>query len=249
MSKTAEAKTAKTATRQGWRFSAETLSILKNFSGIRNSILVEAGNTLSTLSPGKNILGEAKVQETFDREFAIFDLNQFLGVIGLFDDPIFLWDEKWVVIRGKDGTEIKYIYADRSVIQIQNKKIKTVPTAVVTFDLTQDQFGQINDAARMLQLPHIRVQSGDEGSIKITATDMENDSTNSFVLNLDSSAVDPNSTSESFDFVFDRENLKILPGDYTVSISDKFVSKFVHKQKELSYWITLESISDNGNKE
>ena len=223
-----------------WTFSGSTLAILKNFATIRNSILIEPGQTITTLSPSKHILGEAKVDEVFDKQFAIFDLNQFLAVVGLFENPTFLWEEKYVRICGKDGTEVKYIYADPDVIQIKNKKVTSALTPVVVFDWTEDQFDEVNNAARLLQLPHIGVRSAEEGGIEIIATDTENDSCNTFVSKIGSDSVDPNSTADSFSFVFDRDNLKILPGNYKVTIHSQNVAKFENNDKPLTYWITLQ---------
>ena len=57
----------------------KTLTVLKNFAGINNSILVKEGNQLRTISVAKNILAEAEIEEDFPRQFGIYDLNQFLN--------------------------------------------------------------------------------------------------------------------------------------------------------------------------
>ena len=65
-----------------------TLMVLKNFAGINNSILVKKGTQLRTISVAKNILAEAEIApEEFPRDFAIYDLNQFLNGLGLHQDP------------------------------------------------------------------------------------------------------------------------------------------------------------------
>ena len=61
------------------KLSDNALAILKNFAGINNSILVKEGNKLRTISVAKNILAEAEIKEEFPRDFAIYDLNQFLN--------------------------------------------------------------------------------------------------------------------------------------------------------------------------
>ena len=55
------------------KLSDNTLTILKNFAGINNSILVKEGNKLRTISVAKNILAEADITEEFPRDFAIYD--------------------------------------------------------------------------------------------------------------------------------------------------------------------------------
>ena len=69
------------------KLSDNALAILKNFAGINNSILVKEGNKLRTISVAKNILAEAEIKEEFPRDFAIYDLNQFLNGLSLHQDP------------------------------------------------------------------------------------------------------------------------------------------------------------------
>ena len=69
------------------KLSDNSLTILKNFAGINNSILVKQGNKLRTISVAKNILAEADITEEFPRNFAIYDLNQFLNGLSLHQDP------------------------------------------------------------------------------------------------------------------------------------------------------------------
>ena len=68
------------------KLSENTITILKNFSGINQSILVKKGNKLRTISIAKNILSEAEISENFPRDFAIYDLNQFLNCL-LYTSP------------------------------------------------------------------------------------------------------------------------------------------------------------------
>ena len=65
------------------KLSEATTNVLKNFSDINQNILVKQGDTLNTMSTMKNIIGTAKIEESFEREFGIYDLNEFLGVMSL----------------------------------------------------------------------------------------------------------------------------------------------------------------------
>ena len=53
------------------KLSDSTLTVLKNFAGINNSILVKEGSQLRTISVAKNILAEADIPEDFPRDVAI----------------------------------------------------------------------------------------------------------------------------------------------------------------------------------
>ena len=69
--------------RNPMKLSDSTLSLLKNFSSINQSILFKEGSKLRTISVMKNILAEATVSEEFARDFGIYDLNQFLNGLSL----------------------------------------------------------------------------------------------------------------------------------------------------------------------
>jgi len=121
-----------TTTTSGLKISNETLEILKNFSSINSNILVKPGNTIATISPIKNIMAEAKVSENFDCEFGIWDLNKFLGTISLFDDPEFVFEEKFVTITSNSNkSAVKYYYSEPSLLTTINKKI-VMPEIVVS---------------------------------------------------------------------------------------------------------------------
>ena len=98
------------------KLSDSTLTVLKNFAGINNSILVKEGKKLRTISVAKNILAEANILEEFPRDVAIYDLNQFLNGLSLHADPDldFTPDSYITIKEGK--RRVKYFYADPQVI-------------------------------------------------------------------------------------------------------------------------------------
>ena len=112
-----------------------------------------------------------------------------------------------------------------------------MPDPVVSFDLTQDALNEINRASSVMQLPDLVVRS--EGNmIVMVALDRQDDTTNSYSVELGEMSVE-----SDFEFVFRVDNLKLLPGDYRVDVTDKVVSQFTHSQLDLKYWIALESDS------
>lgn len=219
------------------KISKRTLDILKNFAGINTGILVNEGNTISTLSNTKSIFAEAKVDEVFTRQFALWDLNKFLGTVSLFKDPEFLFEQNHITIKnGKSG--LKYYYCDPKLVMSTNKKI-TMPKSVVSFTLLSKDFSEILKAASVLQVQHICVEPTEDGkSVQIVARDKEDSTSNQYSL-----VVGENTGGADFEFIFDVENLKILPGDYQVEISEKVVSKFSNKNEPLTYWIALHADS------
>ena len=225
--------TMKTKSETGVKISKRTLDILKNFSTINSGILVNEGNLLTTLSSTKNILAEARVDETFPRQFAVWDLNKFLGTVSLFKDPDFIFDENFVTVKS-GGSSVRYYYCAQNLVTSTNKRI-TMPSAVVEFDLKAKDFAEVMKAASVLQVQHLCVRSSEDGSkIELAVVDKSDTTSNFYSLE-----VGDNSTGATFEFIFDVDNLKILPGDYSVAISQKIVSCFTNKNEPLTSWIAL----------
>ena len=217
------------------KISKQTLSMLKNFSDINMSVEVKAGNTLRTVSVQKNILAQAEVETTFPQDFAIYEVNRFLGAISLFDNPDFEFGEKSVRI-GNDRNSLNYVYCDPSMIVTPPENNITVPDPEVRFKLSQDSLSRVMKAGNVLGTPEIVVEGGSPMTVR--AMDSQNDSSDTFHVNLDES------TDKTFRFVFKIENFKMVPGDYDVEISSKGIAKF--SQNQLQYWIATESSSTYG---
>ena len=215
-----------------------TLGILKNFSGINSNILIRPGNVLKTVSPMKNIMGSATIEETFDREIAIWDLNQFLGTVSLFDKPDFEFEDKFVTIYGEKGASVQYFYSAPNLITTVNKDIE-MPDIAVSFELKQKQLHEIQKASSVLGVPDLCVRSNGE-NIEMVAIDKKVSSSNSYSIDL---GENHSSGGADFKFYFKGENLKMVSGDYTVNISEKVVSEFVNTSVDVTYYIALESDS------
>ncbi|MBC8442607.1 MAG: hypothetical protein H8D80_00290 [Proteobacteria bacterium] len=226
-----------TTTTSGLKISNETLEILKNFSSINSNILVKPGNLISTISPVKNIMAEAKVAEDFDCEFGIWDLNKFLGTISLFKDPSFYFEEKFVNITSKTNkSSVKYYYSEPSLLTTINKKI-VMPETVVNCTLTEGQLTEIKKASSVLQVNDIAIRSNGS-AVELVTMDKNDSSTNNFSID-----IGDNTDGSEFVFYFKSENLKMLQGSYDIRITEKVVSEFKHQSKELTYWVALESDS------
>jgi len=224
-----------TTTQTTTKISKETLGILKNFASINSNILVKSGNVLTTISPVKNVMAKATVNETFSSEFGIWDLNKFLGTVSLFESPEFEFDEKNVRISN-GSSEVVYYYSEPKLLTTANKNIN-MPETVVDCTLTESVFGDILRASSVLQVSDIAIRSnGDE--IEIVALDKADSTTNNYSV-----AIGDNPDNKVFTFYFKAENLKMLPGDYNVGISDKVVSQFKKVNDDLIYWVALESDS------
>tara|TARA_Y100000592_G_C5444166_1_gene305045 strand:+ start:894 stop:1586 length:693 start_codon:yes stop_codon:yes gene_type:complete len=220
--------------------SQRTLDILKNFSTINSNILVKPGNKLVTISPVKNVMSEAIVEEDFDVEFGIWDLSKFLGTVSLFAKPEFEFHDKHVVIRDeKKKSEVTYHYSEPRLLTTVNKEIN-MPESVVDCTITQDILNDILKASSVLQVNDIAIRSNGD-SLEIVALDKADTTSNNYSIELGDLP-----SQDDFTFYFKAENLKMLPGDYDVKITDKVISQFKKVNDELTYWIALESDSHYG---
>ena len=212
------------------KLSDKTIQILKNFATINQSILVRPGNVLKTITPLKTILAQATVAETFEQEFAIYELPRFLGTISLFSDPEFTFQEKFVTISsGKQ--RVNYTYADASMIMTPPSKDISFPDTEVEFTITSEQLSTISKAGAVLQMPEIAVV-GEDGLISIRAIDSKNSSADVFSL-------DVGECDKDFKVIFRPENLKLIPSDYKVSLTTAGICRF--ESDNLTYWVTTES--------
>ena len=220
------------------KLSKHTLNMLKNFSDINMSIEIKQGNILRTVSVQKNILAQAELEEDFPQDFAIYELNRFLGAVSLFDDPELKFNGKSANI-GSGKNSVDYVYCDPSMIVTPPENNITFPEPEVKFTLTQDALSQVMKASNVLGTPEISVES-DSGNINIKALDVNNDSTDTFTVALDEKS------DNKFRFVFKTENMKMLPGNYDVEISSKGISHFALQGQKLEYWIATEASSTFG---
>ena len=220
------------------KLSDSTLSLLKNFSTINQSILFKQGNKLRTVSVMKNILAEATIAEEFPKDFGIYDLNQYLNGLSLHNDPELNFDADNYVVIKEGRSRSKYFFADPSVIITPPDKSIELPSEDVTFDLSTDQLDKLLKAAAIYQLPDLCVEGGD-GVVKVLVRDKKNDTSNDY-------SVIVGETDSTFSFNFKVENIKILPGTYSVVCSQKNLSRFVSKTHDLTYFIALEPDSTFG---
>ena len=148
------------------KLSDNTLALLKNFAGINNSILVKQGNRLRTISVAKNILAEADITEEFPRDFAIYDLNQFLNGLSLHQDPDLDFVEESYLSIKEGKRRVKYFFADPNVIISPPEKEIKLPSEDVCFQLDSVTLEKLLKAAAVYQLPDLSAV-GEAGVVKL----------------------------------------------------------------------------------
>ena len=220
------------------KLSKNTLGFLKNFGSINPGILLKPGKTIKTISSLKNLLAEATIEEDFECEFAIYDLNNFLSVISLDRDetPTIDFDEKNIVINSNKGrSNIYYRFCSPNLINVPPEKGVVMPSSDVSFTLTSEDFDWVLRSSSVLSSPMIAIESNGT-NINLVTLDPQNDAAHRDTLQLPI-----NGNHSKFRILFKSEVVgKLLPGTYDVEISSKGVSQFNNKNLPIKYWLSTE---------
>jgi len=219
-------------------FSKNTLTILKNFSSLNSNLLVKPGNVIKTITPSKTGMAVATVEETFDVEFGIWDLNKFLGVVSLFNNPTFNFGEKSVKIKNGGDSVVNYYYSEPRLLTYPTKDVN-MPEVNVSITLTEKNFNELQKAASVMQLPDMSFKS-DDGDIVAMVSDLADPTSNSYKVIVGAKYKGP-----EFLFNFKMENIKILPGDYKINFAKNVVGEFVHQTIPVKYWYAMEANTSN----
>ena len=224
------------------KLNATTQEILKNFSEINTNILIKPGSELNTISTMRNIFAKATINESFDTEFGIYDLNEFLSVVSSLDKPELTLHEKHLTISAEGSrSKVKYFYSDPSVIVSPTKEVN-MPESDVTFSLSESNLAQLQKMAAILKAPDLALVGTKGGDVILKVCDKKNDTSNKFEI-----VVGENATA-NYTFYFKVENLKMISGDYDVAVSSKSIAHFTNTKLPIEYWIALEpdSVFDAG---
>jgi hypothetical protein len=216
--------------------SRKTLDVLKNFSTINSSIVFRKGSTVRTISNAENILAKFTGEEVFPVDFAIYDLSQFLSGISLFSDPQLEFDnENFVSIRG-GRQSAKYFFSDPEItLKSAPEKNVKFPGSDLQFNLTGEDLIALQKASAVYSLPDLTFQSIEgHDEIKLILRDKENDTSNTYDITV------AGFTTGTYTLDLKIENIRLLPGDYTVKVSQHLISEWTNVNTDLTYYIALE---------
>jgi len=220
--------------------SESTLQVLRNFSGINQNILIKTGSNIKTISEARNVVATADVTESFEKDFGIYDLNEFIGVMGLVDTPSLKFEDHSVTVSDSSGrSKVKYFYAAEETLTAPTKDV-TMPDADVKFVLDNDTLNKIKKASSTLGHTEFSI-TGKDGVLTLSVIDSKNTTSNAFSIDISGDF-----TEDNFNFIFDIKNLKMIPGNYQVGLSSKLISHFVNQDSGIEYWIALEKTSTYG---
>jgi|TARA_Y100000385_G_C13060682_1_gene624251 hypothetical protein len=217
----------------------DTLKVLKNFATINPNIVIKPGGQLKTISEAKNIMAVADGTDDFPTEFGIYDLNEFLSVSNLVQDPNFDFQDKNVKITS-GGNTVTYFFSEPEILTSPSKEI-TMPDTEVGISITQEVLSQVRKAAAVLGHTEMSIK-GSGGKVTLSVVDSSDATANSFDIELN----DNNDCTEEFNFIVNINNLKLIEGDYFVNISSKLISQWTCSSMAVKYFIALEKASTFG---
>lgn len=219
-------------------FSKNTLTILKNFSSLNSNLLVNPGNIIKTITPSKTGMAIATVEEDFDVEFGIWDLNKFLGVVSLFNNPTFNFGDKSVKIKNGGDSVVNYYYSEPRLLSYPTKDVN-MPEVNISITMTEKNFNELQKAASVMQLPDLSFKSDDDDIVAMVS-DLSDPTSNSYKV-----VVGTGDALPDFLFNFKMENIKILPGDYKINFAKNTVGEFIHQSIPVKYWFAMEANTSN----
>jgi hypothetical protein len=214
--------------------SPQTLAVLKNYATINGSIVIREGNQLKTISVGENAIAKYVCEESFPQTFAIYDLNQFLAGLSLFENPTLEFgNPNYVLIRG-NGRSTKYYFSDPEITlkSAPDRDVK-FPDTDIQFTLTAEDISAMLKAHNVYGIDDLKFSSQD-GQIVLTLCDKEDETSNTY------SQVVVGETTGDYEMYMKVENIRLVPGEYNVKISSKLITEWKHSNLDLTYYIALE---------
>lgn len=216
-------------------FSKQTLNVLKNFSTINGSIVIREGSILKTINVGENLIAEYECEESFPQTFAIYDLNQFLAGMSIFDSPSLVFEnQEYLTIKG-NGRSAKYYFSDPEItLKTAPDRKVNFPGADIEFTINEKVLENLRKASFVYGIPDLVFKSHDNGIVELNLCDLENETSNVYTQEIvsDNTGV--------YELAIKMENIRLLSGDYEVKISSKYITQWKHKSLNLIYWIALE---------
>lgn len=214
------------------KLSKETVNIFKNFATINTNLLLTPGSKVATKSAKKTITGNVTVVEDFPVEFGIYDLNEFLGALALFESPDLEFTDKYVTIK-ENSDQIKVYKAEKGVLVYQEKEI-TFPEVYVDFTLPSNVLSNIQRTSAVLHAEVLTV-IGKDGQL-IVQVGKQKQEANSYQNVI-------GTTDKTFKANMLIEHFKMVPGDYQVTLSARKISRFQSATTDLVYHVAVEADS------
>jgi hypothetical protein len=221
-----------------FQVSERTGKLLKNFAGISNSLILVPGTDQRTIAKAKSVLALAQLPEAWPVQTPIYDLNRFLGTLSAFKTPgIEFGEDRMRITDGR--TRVTYRYSDPSTITPAPSK--TLPTAEpkVAFTLSEADLVQLSKLAALLESDTVTI-SVQNGAVTLRASDAKNAAAHESAIDVPEADITADPTWSSAVSFTTEHIAMLLPGAYTVSVSDWKYGYFQHKTEPVAYYIVAQ---------
>ena len=214
------------------KLSEKTIEALKNFAAINSGVVLRSGNVQSTISTEQTIWVEVTLEDTFNIDFGIYDLNQFLGTITTLDNPELTFTEDEVTMN--DGMfEMVYRSCATNLIKTPPRdKTLVMKDPDISFNVSSNLLQRLIKLSLMNDLTDLCILGNNEGLFLRTYQD-KNDTSNFALTRIG------DYSGEEFSILIKVENLKMTIDDYTVQIKKDRFSLWTNKNETLKYFIAV----------
>lgn len=226
------------------KLSDKTLKVLQNFSTINSNLVIEPGQEIRTRNEEKSIAARYRADETFDKEIALFSLNELLSVYSIFDGPEIELEDKCMRIRDKMGTQRIWYFNKNSLTWAD--KIPPELDYNCEFEMSHEVLTRLKQAIKANGFEYLAFNSTG-GRLSIIAGDLNKD-TKEFSPESNLYTVDTEiDTAEDFNVVLSTADLMMLVDNYTVGIYFRDNAKLIHfRNPKIDYWISIQKFSKFG---
>lgn len=207
----------------------ETLTVFKNFSSINKYIRINKGNVLTILNPSIPLFAMATVPDTFSKTFSLYDLNQWLSTLSLFDNPNIDYDDKMMTITS-GRMSAKYRYSSPETTADQPNTAPTLKDSTFEFTLKKEQLSEILKASSVLGLKELEFSI--KGLRTFNSDAKGNPLDNEYITEIED--VTSSDIENAKSVRIKVEALKMLPLDYAVKITERAVV-FTNEENEICY--------------
>ena len=212
------------------KLSKETLNLIKNYAAINGNLLLKPGKKLATIHLQNKVFSHATIAEDFPIQFPIYDVNEFLSVMSLFDNPDLEFTEKYLTLK-EGNSSLKFFAASIDNMKLPPDKEVNFTDIVAEFDLSGAMLTTIPRTAGVLKVDTVSLV-GDGTNLSVVISDKKNATSNSYSTVI-------GTTTAVFNVGLAVENIKMLPGNYKVSIAKKGL-KFQMENSDLVYYVAIE---------
>ena len=122
---------------------------------------------------------------------------------------------------------------ERIIKEKSPQKEINMPDPEITFDLDEGVLDSLLKASSVLSLPDMQLSS-DGTTVVLTVKDKKNATSNIF------SKTVAQGNGSTYEMYLRMENIKVIPGDYTVFVSSKGIAQFTNRKQAVEYFIALE---------